>query len=183
MSQPKIRIEDEILRVLLLLIAKRRSKGEKEIDQRTLTNEALTEIETDAGSETDEQAALARVPQSLLQLVLKPDLPAAVLEMIAKLLNNDPDAHRALVKLLTSTSTPSNVRRALTAVLAKCTEHGYSNAENVLREALIESKDLSVSKQLTATIQRTSRYTADYFKLLPQPTMAPTPKPKGYPYG
>jgi len=180
MSQSRIRIEDEILRVLLLLVANRRSKGEKEIDQRAIVNATLIDIEAESGSETRDQAAQALVPESLLQLVLTPDLPAAILEMIAKLLNNDPDAHRALVKLLTSTNTPVNIRSALTAILAKCTEHGYSNAENVLREALTKSNDLSVSKQLTQTIEQTSRYTADYFKLNPQPTMIPIPKPKGY---
>ncbi len=183
MAAPHNRIEDEILRVLLLLIADRRSKGKDKIGERAirvdLKKAARLVTETEAETESSGEAEKSMVPVDLLQLILKPDLPAAVLEMIAKLLNSDPQAHRALVKLLTATSTPANVRTALTAVLAKCTEHGYSNAENVLREALTKTKELTVLKQLTVTIQSTSRYTADYLKLNPSHTPTPKPRPWG----
>jgi hypothetical protein len=108
-------------------------------------------------------------------LVLKPDLPAEVLEMIAKLLNNDPKARQALVKLLSASSTSSSLRKALTAVLAKCAEHGYSNALDVLREALAKSNSPEVHKQLMETIEDTSRYTLDYLR--PNPLRIPTPSP------
>lgn len=189
MTETNPRIEDEILRVLLLLISNRRLKGEVRINEGALLEELEHKVhppvegESEEGAQTGEKVEQELVPGDLLQLVLKPDLPPEVLEMIAKLLNNDPEARRALVKLLTASSTPANIRSALTAVLAKCVEHGYSNAENVLRESLTKVRELTLLKQLTETIQKTSQYTADYLKLTRAPlhTHALRLRPKGWP--
>lgn len=197
MSQAIYPIEDEILRVLLLLVARRRSEGELEIDEgfiRHDLDEALqkkmakakqsrektdaeTEVETDIDTSARDQEEQSLVPADLLQLVLKPDLPAAVLEMIAKLLNNDPNAHQALVKLLTATSTAALVRRALTAVLAKCAEHGYSNALDVLTEALTKAKVPGIYQSLMNTIDNTSKNTVELLRQRPTPFRLPTPSP------
>lgn len=180
MPKTKLDIADEILRVLLLMLARRRrAEGEKEFDQKIIIADLKNELESATEIETEGRIEQDLVPVSLLQLMLKPNLPAEILEMLARLLNNDPQAHQALVKLLTATNTPSNVRDALTAVLAKCLEHGYSNAGNVLREALRKSNQPAISSQLTRTIELTSSYAADYLR--PRPMLSPfptVPKPK-----
>lgn len=170
-------IENEILHALMLIVACRRSQGEFEMDQGVIAHELYESVhtETDKGGETQESAGQDLVPGDLLQLVLKPNLPADVLEMIAKLLNNDPAARQALVKVLTSNSTSVSVRKALTAVLAKCAEHGYSNALEVLDEALTKVNMPEIRRQLTNSVEMTSRYTADMLRL--NPSSLPTPSP------
>lgn len=170
-------IENEILQALLLIVSRRRSQGELEIDQGivVLELEESVHTETERGSETQESAGQDLVPGDLLQLVLKPNLPADVLEMLAKLLNNDPAARQALVKVLTSNSTSLAVRKALAAVLAKCAEHGYSNALEVLDEALTKVNMPEIRRQLTNSVEITSRYTAEMLRL--NPSSLPTPSP------
>lgn len=179
MSESKVPIEDEILRTLLML----NSKDEIGADQRVTIKaiqeeidsmaETEREAETDVG--TDEAAKQNLAPASLLQLLLKPALRGAVLELLAKLLNNDPEAHKALVKLLTATNTPEVLRRALTSALAECMERGYANAENVLREAYSKSKEpdhfialvRGASSISADTLQSKQRLTP--FQLVPKP--------------
>lgn len=177
MSQVANPIENEILRALLMIVSRRRSQGELEVDQGIIVHELKEAVhtETERGGETQESAGQDLVPEDLLQLVLKPNLPADVLEMIAKLLNNDPAARQALVKVLTASSTSSSVRKALTAVLAKCAEHGFSNALDVLEEALSKVDMPEIRKQLTSTVEITSRYTADTLRLNPSPLPTPSP--------
>jgi hypothetical protein len=182
MPKTKLDIADEILRVLLLILARRRrAEGEKEFDQKIIVADLKKELEIEPATDIETAGRIEQdlVPVSLLQLMLKPNLPAEILELLARLLNNDPQAHQALVKLLTATNTPSNIREALTAVLAKCLEHGYSNAGNVLREALRKSNQPAISSQLTRTIELTSSYAADYLRPRPMPSPFPiVPRPK-----
>ncbi len=177
MARTNQAIENEILKALLLIVALRRSEGELDIDQNVVTQELkdVHHTESDRRGETQESAGQELVPLDLLQLVLKPDLPADVLELIAKLLNNDPAARQALVKVLTSNMTSLRVRSALTAVLTRCAEHGYTNALDVLEEALTKVNMPEIRQQLTKSVNSTSRYVADTLRV--NPTPLPTPSP------
>ncbi len=177
MLQNSHAIENEILKTLLLIVFRRRSKGELEVDQGEIVQELKDVVHADSerGSETQESAGQNLVPVDLLQLVLKPDLPADVLEMIAKLLNNDPAARQALVKVLTSNTTSLGLRKALTAVLTKCAERGYSNALDVLEEALLKVNMPEIRQQLTKSVVSTSRYVADTLRVNPTPIPSPSP--------
>lgn len=115
------------------------------------------------------------VPEDLLQLVLKPDLSSEVLELIAKLINNDPAARQALVKILTANTTSLGLRKTLTAVLARCAERGYTNALDVLEEALTKVNMPEVRQHLSHTIEKNSRYIADKLRLNPSPAPTLTP--------
>ena len=169
------RIEDQILKALLQIFARRRGEGE------TAIASALTEIEQDDTIDTRGKAKHELVPPDLLQLVLQPDLNEYILDLIARMLNNDPAARDELVKILSSQNTAYKLRLALTRVLAKCVEHGYSNAEEVLRAALSNTKELKLYKQLVAAIQETSEYTAEYLSVRAKRYPSPRPLPRDYP--
>ena len=180
MSPSEVPIEDEILRTLLML----NSKDELSADQRVKAkaiqeeidslSETESDVETDVG--VDEGAKQDLAPADLLQLLLKPALSSALLELLAKLLNNDPEAHKALVKLLIATNTPAVLRRALTSALAKCMELGYANAESVLREAYSKSNEPT---HFIALVRGASNFSADSLQLKQRSTIfPPTPKPR-----
>ena len=182
MAVGESRIEDEILRTLLML----NSSATIDPDQRSKINalreeiqsESDTEIETDVGTAagTGESATQKLEQDSILKLVYKPILQAALLELLAKLLNNDPEARKALIKLLTAANTPGIIRKALTHALAEFMEKGYKNAADVLREVYSKSKE---PESLIRMIRAASPAAAESLRLSPRPApFPPVPKPK-----
>ncbi len=171
-------IEDEILRALLMI----NSTAELDADQRSKMNvlkeEIDSESETEAETDVDvgESAGQKSEPDSILRLVLKPVLQAALLELLAKLLNNDPEAHKALVKLLIATNTPANIRKALTYALADFLDRGYANAAAVLREAYSKSTEPDYFIRM---VSAASPSCAETLKAKPRPSpFPPVLKPK-----
>lgn len=175
-SQPPI--EDEILRTLLLI----NSTAALDADQRSkmdvLKEEITSESETGAETDVDVGEAIEQKiePDSILKLVLKPVLQAALLELLAKLLNNDPEARKALIKLLTATNTPAIIRKALTQALAAFMDRGYTNAAEVLREAYSKSKEPDYFIKM---VRAASPACADTLQSKPRLSpFPPIPKPK-----
>lgn len=181
LGQPPI--EDEILRTLLMI----NSTAELDADQRSkmkvLKEEINSESETEAETDVDvgESAEQKLEPDIILKLVLKPVLQAALLELLAKLLNNDPEARKALIKLLTATNTPGIIRKALTHALAEFMDRGYTHAAEVLREAYSKSKEPDYFIKM---VRVASPSCADTLQSKPRlSAFPPIPKPKSCSFG
>ena len=178
MSENAVPIEDEILRTLLMLNSKEEVGADQRVKMKAIQEEidAMSETDIETDIDADEAVKQDLAPVSQLQFLLKPVLSEAILELLAKLLNSDPEAHKALVKLLTATNTPAVLRKALTSALAQCMERGYANAENVLREAYSKSKE---PVHFIALVRAASSFSADSLELKQRPSIfPPIPKPR-----
>lgn len=171
-------IEDEILRTLLLINSTAPLDAEQRSKMKVLEDELSSESDTEAETDVDagESVEQKLETDSILKLVLKPVLQAALLELLAKLLNNDPEARKALIKLLTATNTPGVIRKALTHALAEFMDRGYTNAAAVLREAYSKSKEPDYFIRM---IRAASPSCADSLQAKPRSfSFPPMPKPK-----
>ena len=139
-NQTKTPIETALLNTLLHIIAKRLGKP--------IT---IDGVETTDGSHAggDHQ----QVPHSILRMVMRPHLNPQLLALIAKMVNNDPDAKLQLIAMLKSPSTSLSNIKALVSILALSASHGVVNARDVLVEGL-HAAPASLRQVMTHTIRQ-----------------------------
>ena len=98
-----IAIEDTILNTLFAIIDKRLNKGNDNFDAEKL----FADIESDFDSEGAN--LLENQPSNILQLILKPVLTPCLMELINKILRDDPAAVKELVEMLVKNKQPTLV--------------------------------------------------------------------------
>lgn len=159
-------IENIILDALFSIIDKRLGKGKDSFDH----EELLTDIETEGNISLENQ------PSNILQLVLKPVLTPYLMELINKILRDDPEAVKELVEILVKKKQPTLVLQFIIGALAKALKHGYSGPELVLREVMTKA-DVQLRHEYVKTIDNTNKYAMELL-LQPRPQLRPTLEPK-----